>query len=97
MLTFQNHKYCLFLGILELNKNYDRTRKAYTLNGESIPKLFKNVCIGGVSFFYKPLCNNREVLLCFRIKLWAKFTMGKDVKYFGIGEFKGMGLGSAYD
>jgi len=23
--------------------------------------------------------------------------MGKDVKYFGIGEFKGVGLGSTYD
>jgi hypothetical protein len=45
--------------------------------------------------FDKPPCNNREVLLFLLRKLWAKFILGFHVSYFDIGEFHGVGSGSA--
>ena len=41
--------------------------------------------------------NNREVALYFLRKIWAWFRLGLHINYFDIGEFQGMGCGSAQD
>jgi hypothetical protein len=47
--------------------------------------------------FDKPHCNNREVPLLFLRKLWVEFILGKHVNYFEMGDFHGVGRGSAKD
>jgi hypothetical protein len=41
--------------------------------------------------FDKPPCNNREVPLYFLRKLWDEFILGKNVNYFDMGDFQGVG------
>jgi hypothetical protein len=45
--------------------------------------------------FDKTPCNNREVPLYFLRKLWEEFILGHHVNYFDIGDFQGLGRGSA--
>jgi hypothetical protein len=48
--AFQNNKYCLFLGILEMDKNYHWPRNTSPLTGASIPRLVKTGWISGIWF-----------------------------------------------
>jgi hypothetical protein len=61
------------------------------------PQISQNWMDRWYMVFDKPPCNNREVPLYFMRKLWAKFIMGKNVNYFDIGKFHGVGLGSVND
>jgi hypothetical protein len=61
------------------------------------PQISQNMMDRWYMVFDKPPCNNKEVPLYFLQKLWAKFILGRHVKYFDMGDFHRVGRGSSQD
>jgi hypothetical protein len=73
------------------------TKKHISIDWCIHPQISQNWMDRWYMVFDKPPCNNREMPLYFMRKLWVEFILGKHVNYFDIGEFQGVGRGSAQD
>ena len=71
------------------------TKKHISIDWCVHPKISENLMDTWYMVFNKPPCNKKGGAFIFLWKLWDEFILGHHVNYFNIGDFQGVGRGSA--